>query len=60
MDDQKKFKVYLVAGLLLSTSVLIINHYVTMPDFLGGGLVGIGLGLMIKALIVQRRIKTLG
>ncbi len=47
-------------GILLSTSIpfLVNNHYLPIPDFLGGFIGGLGIGVMIAIFIrVARRKK---
>lgn len=47
----------LFAGTLFMSSTLVIRHYVHVTDFIDGILKGIGIGLMILALINQKKIK---
>ena len=50
----RKSILLIVAGILLVASTQILNHYVHLSDFLSGGLIGLGLGLLIIALFSRR------
>jgi hypothetical protein len=41
-------------GLLINSGILLIHHFHPLPDFLLGTLQGIGLALMICALLKQK------
>lgn len=45
----------LVAGLLLTTGVPLLNHYIPMSDALKGFLSGLGLALEFMALVKAQR-----
>lgn len=42
-------------GLMISGATHIVSHFITMPDFVRGSLIGIGIGIMILAFIKPRR-----
>ncbi len=45
-------------GMLTFSITFIVSHYNEMPDFLKGSLMGIGIGLTIISLILQKKVKT--
>jgi hypothetical protein len=52
----RKNRILLCIGLILTTSNTLMRDYITLPDFARGALSGLGLGLMIWALVNQRRV----
>lgn len=42
-------------GLMISSVAQIVSHFMTMPDFVRGSFIGIGIGVMILAFIKPRR-----
>jgi len=49
-------KVMIPLGLFITTSTFLISHdWVKMPDFLQGGLTGVGIGIMLAGLIKLKR-----
>jgi len=42
-------------GLILNSSVLVASHYLQIPDFLRGVLMGIGIGLILMAAILMKK-----
>jgi len=52
-------KAYLIIGLFILCTVQILRHYLTMPDFAAGALMGIGIGVEILALIKLNKAKLL-
>lgn len=50
----KKQKLLLIIGLLMSTTTQIAMHYRTFPDGVYGTFSGIGLGCMILALFYKK------
>jgi hypothetical protein len=50
-----KRSIFLFAGLMISTVSQIAGHFIKMPDFISGSLMGIGIGVMLLAFIRQQR-----
>lgn len=46
---------FLVVGLLVSSISQIVSHFIKMPDFVSGSMMGIGIGIMLLAFIRQKR-----
>ena len=46
---------FLFVGLMISVASQIAAHFTKMPDFASGILTGIGIGIMLLALIRQKR-----
>lgn len=53
MKKNKK-RIFLFIGLLISSFSQIASHFIKMPDFVSGLLMGIGIGLMLLAFIRQK------
>jgi hypothetical protein len=43
--------IFLFIGLLIISVSQIVLHFTTMPDFVTGSLMGIGIGIMLLAII---------
>ncbi|WP_448697392.1 hypothetical protein ACFGVR_12220 [Mucilaginibacter sp. AW1-3] len=50
-------RLLIAIGLLMTTLPQLIKHYITLPDFVLGFIVGIGLALEIVAFIRLKRVK---
>ena len=50
-------RLMIAIGLLMTTTPQLLKHYLTLPDFALGFIVGIGLALEITAFIRLKRIK---
>lgn len=48
---RKRLNVLVTTGLLICSISQIVTHYIKLPDFASGVLMGIGLGLMILSFI---------
>ncbi len=48
----------LFVGTLFMSATLVVRHYTPVTDFIDGILKGIGVGLMILALIKQKKMKS--
>lgn len=58
MKNLNKKQVYfLSAGLLVMSLSFVLSHFITINDFLDGLIKGIGIGLIIYSLIIQRRLQ---
>ncbi|MCZ4408806.1 hypothetical protein O3Q51_08305 [Cryomorphaceae bacterium 1068] len=53
MDKQIKRKalILLAIGLLIIAASQVVSHYIVLPDFANGVLIGTGVGLLLIALI---------
>jgi hypothetical protein len=51
----RKSRILLATGLVMTSSITLIRDYVALPDYVRGFLAGIGLGLIIWGLILQRK-----
>ncbi len=54
MKNQPNFKL-LIIGLIFNSAVLIFKNYFSIPDFVAGGLFGIGISLMILSFILNKK-----
>ncbi len=50
-------RLLIAIGLLMTTTPQLLKHYITLPDFALGFIVGIGLALEITAFIRLKRMK---
>jgi len=58
MKNLNKKQVYfLSAGLLVMSLSFVLSHFITVNDFFDGLFKGIGIGLIIYSLIIQRRLQ---
>lgn len=46
--------ILLFAGLMISSTSQIVSHFIKMPDFISGSLMGIGIGVMLLSFIRQK------
>ena len=53
MDKKIVKRLLLVLGIILCSLSLMISHFMSITDFVKGLIQGIGIGLMILALLVQ-------
>ena len=53
MDKKIVKSLLLVLGIILCSLSLMISHFMSITDFVKGLIQGIGIGLMILALLVQ-------
>jgi len=53
-------RLMIAIGLLMTTTPQLIKHYIPLPDFVLGCIVGIGLALEITAFIRLKRAKNAG
>lgn len=49
------FIVLISVGLFMTTSPMLLARYMAIPDFLRGGLTGIGLAIEVMGLILLKR-----
>ena len=52
----KKFPgvIFISIGLMINSFVLLLSHFIKMPDFLTGSLIGLGIGIMLLSLIKSK------
>jgi len=50
-------RLFFSLGIIIVVSPMLISNYVAMPDFLRGGMIGLGLGLELIAIIIMRKRK---
>ncbi|UZR98096.1 hypothetical protein [Chondrinema litorale] len=55
--QNKKPSTLLIVGVLLISFDQIVSHYVNMPDFFNGLLMGTGIGLLIMAVYKLSKLK---
>ncbi|MBT33940.1 MAG: hypothetical protein CMO01_30115 [Thalassobius sp.] len=55
--QNKKPSTLLIIGILLISFDQIANHYISMPDFFNGLLMGTGIGLLIMAVYKFSKLK---
>tara|TARA_R110000796_G_scaffold77585_2_gene173444 strand:- start:17130 stop:17303 length:174 start_codon:yes stop_codon:yes gene_type:complete len=51
---KKKSPILIVAGILVIVVSQMIKQFATTSDFLGGAILGIGIGLLIMAVAINR------
>jgi|GEM_PF-4437512 len=51
---KKKSPILIVAGILVIVASQMIKQFATTSDFLGGAILGIGIGLLIMAVTINR------
>jgi hypothetical protein len=56
MTQSTLIKFMIPLGLLLQSVNLILSRYFKFPDIVSGMICGVGLGLMIMALILSKRL----
>ena len=54
LQIMKNSSLLLSLGLILNSVVLIISHFMEIPDFAKGAAMGVGIGLMILALLFRK------
>ena len=55
MNRKRNFQVIAIAiGLLFNSGVFMASHFLKMPDFLTGALIGTGIGIMLLPFLLQR------
>jgi hypothetical protein len=53
--SSRRATILIAIGLLFTTTPLLLKDYINISDFFRGVLPGVGIGLMITALIIQKR-----
>jgi hypothetical protein len=49
----KKFIISNIIGICIISVVQLVAYYITLPDFVYGGLIGLGIGIMILGLYLR-------
>lgn len=51
----RRSQILISVGLILTTGSVLLSDFIHIPDFIRGFCVGIGLGLMFIALVLQKK-----
>lgn len=57
MKNQFPARLMAAMGLIIISASFFVRHYTQMPDFADGLMKGIGIGMIVVALIKQTRLK---
>lgn len=57
MSEMKKARRQFAAGLLIFVTIQLVRQFVDVPDLVQGAVMGLGIGIEIRALVHMKRAK---